>query len=40
MPDKELRLLALDDGGVRSLLALMILEQIIQTINPDSPPKL
>ena len=39
MPDKELRLLALDGGGVRGLSALMILEQLMETINPDSPPK-
>ena len=39
MPDKELRLLALDGGRVRGLFALMILEQIMETINPDSPPK-
>jgi hypothetical protein len=39
MPDKEIRLLALDGGGVRGLSALMILEQLMETINPDSPPK-
>lgn len=39
MPDKELRLLALDGGGVRGLSALMILEQLMEKINPDSPPK-
>ncbi|OCL05393.1 FabD/lysophospholipase-like protein [Glonium stellatum] len=39
MPDKELRLLALDGGGVRGLSALMILERLMEAVNPDSPPK-
>ncbi|KAE9966186.1 hypothetical protein EG328_009102 [Venturia inaequalis] len=39
MAPKELRLLALDGGGVRGLSSLMILERLIETINPDSPPK-
>ena len=39
MPDKELRLLALDGGGVRGLSALIILEQLMEMINPESPPK-
>jgi patatin-like phospholipase/acyl hydrolase len=39
MPDKELRLLALDGGGVRGLSALMILGQLMEMVNPDSPPK-
>jgi patatin-like phospholipase/acyl hydrolase len=39
MPAKELRLLALDGGGVRGLSALMILEQLMEAVNPDSPPK-
>ncbi|OCK72888.1 FabD/lysophospholipase-like protein, partial [Lepidopterella palustris CBS 459.81] len=39
MPSKELRLLALDGGGIRGLSSLMILEQLMQTIDPDSPPK-
>lgn len=39
MPGKELRLLALDGGGVRGLSSLMILEQLMQTIDPDHPPK-
>jgi patatin-like phospholipase/acyl hydrolase len=39
MPGKELRLLALDGGGIRGLSSLMILGQLMQTINPDSPPK-
>jgi patatin-like phospholipase/acyl hydrolase len=39
MPDKELRLLALDGGGVRGLSALMILQQLMETIDPENPPK-
>ncbi|KAH9203608.1 hypothetical protein DL95DRAFT_321095 [Leptodontidium sp. 2 PMI_412] len=39
MPDKDLRLLALDGGGVRGLSALIILKQLMDTVNPDSPPK-
>jgi patatin-like phospholipase/acyl hydrolase len=39
MPGKELRLLALDGGGIRGLSSLMILEQLMQTINPECPPK-
>jgi patatin-like phospholipase/acyl hydrolase len=39
MPDKELPLLALDGGGVRGLSSLMILKQLMETINPDSPLK-
>ena len=39
MPDNELRLLALDGGGVRGLSALMILSQLMEAVNPDSPPK-
>lgn len=39
MPDKDLRLLALDGGGVRGLSALIILEQLMETIDPKTPPK-
>ena len=39
MPAKDLRLLALDGGGVRGLSALIILEQLMETINPETPPK-
>jgi patatin-like phospholipase/acyl hydrolase len=39
MPAKDLRLLALDGGGVRGLSALMILQQLMETIDPDKPPK-
>ncbi|KAI9733092.1 MAG: hypothetical protein M1834_003639 [Cirrosporium novae-zelandiae] len=39
MPRKQLRLLALDGGGIRGLSSLMILEQLMQTIDSYSPPK-
>jgi patatin-like phospholipase/acyl hydrolase len=39
MPDKELCLLALDGGGIRGLSSLMILDQLMQSVNPESPPK-
>ena len=39
MPGHELRLLALDGGGVRGLSSLLILERLMETIDPDSPPK-
>lgn len=39
MTGQELCLLALDGGGVRGLSSLIILQQLMETINPDSPPK-
>ncbi|KAF2191272.1 FabD/lysophospholipase-like protein [Zopfia rhizophila CBS 207.26] len=39
MPNPDVRLLALDGGGVRGLSALMILEQLMDAVNPDAPPK-
>ena len=39
MPRHELRLLALDGGGVRGLSSLIILEQLMETVDSDSPPK-
>jgi patatin-like phospholipase/acyl hydrolase len=39
MPDQKLRLLALDGGSVRGLSSLIILQQLMETVNPDSPPK-
>jgi hypothetical protein len=39
MPGNDLRLLALDGGGVRGLSALMIIEQLMEKVNPDAPPK-
>lgn len=35
----ELRLLSLEGGGVRGLSALIILEQLMKAVNPQSPPK-
>ena len=39
MPGSDLRLLALDGGGVRGLSALMILEQLMEAVDPDVPLK-
>ncbi|KAG7124123.1 Calcium-independent phospholipase A2-gamma like protein [Verticillium longisporum] len=39
MPANDIRLLALDGGGVRSLSSLMILRSLMVTIDPDNPPK-
>lgn len=39
MPEHDLCLLALDGGSVRGLSALQIVKQLIDTINPESPPK-
>jgi patatin-like phospholipase/acyl hydrolase len=39
MPGSDVRLLALDGGGVRGLSALMILEQLMEAVDPDAPPK-
>jgi patatin-like phospholipase/acyl hydrolase len=39
MPGNDLRLLALDGGGVRGLSALMILRQLMETIDLENPPK-
>ncbi|KAG9240400.1 phospholipase, patatin family protein [Calycina marina] len=39
MPANDLRLLALDGGGVRGLSALMILQQLMETIDRENPPK-
>lgn len=38
MPE-DLRLLALDGGGVRGLSALIILKKLMETVNQDAPPK-
>jgi patatin-like phospholipase len=38
MPSDRIRLLALD-GGVRGLSSLMILHQLMATVDPESPPK-
>jgi patatin-like phospholipase/acyl hydrolase len=39
MPDSDLRLLALDGGGVRGLSALMILKQLMEAVDLDAPLK-
>jgi len=39
MPEHDLRLLALDGGGVRGLLTLQILKQLMDTIDPELLPK-
>lgn len=39
MPDDGIRLLSLDGGGVRGLSSLIILQQVMKAVNPDSPPK-
>lgn len=39
MSGSQLRLLALDGGGVRGLSSLMILRKLMQTIDPEAPPK-
>ena len=39
MRGDQIRLLALDGGGVRGLSSLMILQQLMATIDPESPPK-
>jgi patatin-like phospholipase/acyl hydrolase len=39
MPARDLRLLALDGGGVRGLSSLMILQQLMAALDPDAPPR-
>ncbi|CAK7199271.1 hypothetical protein SEUCBS139899_001946 [Sporothrix eucalyptigena] len=39
MPGEQIRLLALDGGGVRGLSSLMILDGLMATVDPESPPK-
>ncbi|KAK4170949.1 hypothetical protein QBC36DRAFT_295822 [Triangularia setosa] len=39
MPGSDLRLLGLDGGGVRGLSSLLILQQLMTAVDPESPPK-
>lgn len=39
MPGDPIRLLALDGGGVRGLSSRIILRQLMETVNFESPPK-
>src|ERR1700712_4057813 len=39
MPGDDIRLLALDGGGVRGLSSLIILRSLMAVIDPDNPPK-
>ena len=39
MPGSDIRLLALDGGGVRGLSSLLILQQLMAAVDPESPPK-
>lgn len=39
MPKQGLRLLALDGGVVRGLSSLQILKQLMEVVDPESPPK-
>ncbi len=39
MPGDQIRLLALDGGGVRGLSSLLILQQLMATVDPAAPPK-
>lgn len=39
MPGSDIRLLALDGGGVRGLSSLLILRRLMSIVDPDDPPK-
>ncbi|KAF2191804.1 hypothetical protein K469DRAFT_555258 [Zopfia rhizophila CBS 207.26] len=39
MPKHDLRMLALNGGGVRGLSTLQILQRLMDTVDPESPPK-
>ena len=36
---QKLNLLSLDGGGIRGLSSLYILKQVMESVNPDCPPK-
>jgi patatin-like phospholipase/acyl hydrolase len=37
--EQGLRLLALDGGGVRGLVSLLILQRLMHLMNPEQPPR-
>ncbi|CAK7240110.1 MAG: hypothetical protein STHCBS139747_001547 [Sporothrix thermara] len=39
MPSDKLRLLALDGGGIRGLSSLVILSELMATVDPELPPR-
>lgn len=39
MPGNDIRLLALDGGGIRGLSTLIILQQLMEAIDREHPPK-
>jgi patatin-like phospholipase/acyl hydrolase len=39
MPGRNLKLLSLDGGGIRGLSSLYVLQKLMESINPEHPPK-